>query len=64
MKKLLAMLLAVAVVLSMAACGNTKTPAGNAGDAGNAGTNTETPATYVDPFADVAGDYDELSMAV
>ena len=59
MKKLLAMLLAVAVVLSMAACGNTKTESGANTD--NAGTGT---TTYVDPFASVAGDYDELSMAV
>ncbi len=68
MKKLFAMLLAVAMVLSMAACG-TETPANNGGTstnpsnpAGNEDPNA--PAVYVDPFADVADDYDELSQAV
>ena len=53
MKKLLALLLAVAMVASLAACG------GN----GNT-TPTNAPVAYVDPYADLAEDYDALSQAV
>ena len=64
MKKLLAMLLAVVMVISMAACGGT-TPAGTtAGTVGNAGETTGAPAVYVDPYADVRDDYDALSEAI
>ena len=54
MKKILAMLLAVVMVLSLAACN--QTPAGN---------ETQAPAvdSFKDPYADIA-DYDELSRAV
>ena len=66
MKKLLAMLLAVVLFLSMAACGST-TPAGTTAAAGTAGTGAApvTPGvdSFVDPYADIA-DYDELSAAV
>ena len=62
MKKFLAMLLAVIMVLSMAACGaKNETPAPTAAPAAPA---TEAGVVYVDPFADVADDYDELSRAV
>ena len=57
MKKILAMLLAVVMVLSLAACNNTP--------ATNAGNETQAPAvdSFKDPYADIA-DYDELSRAV
>ena len=64
MKKILAMLLAVAVVLSMVACGSTTTPSTEA--ATSAAT---TPAAegesveYVSPYAGIE-DYDELSEAI
>ncbi len=62
MKKFLAMLLAVSMILSMAACGNkTETPSAPAAAETQAAAAA---ATYVDPFADVADDYDELSQAV
>ena len=64
MKKLFALLLAVVMVISMAACGST-TPAGTTA-AANAGTGAQvTPGvdSFVDPYADIA-DYDELSAAV
>ena len=54
MKKFLAALLALAMVLSMAACGAKTESAAPA----------VSEAAYVDPFADVAEDYDELSQAV
>ena len=59
MKKLFAMLLIAAMVLSMAACSST-TPAGTtaAGGAQAAGVDT-----FKDPYADIT-DYDELSAAV
>ena len=62
--KFLSLMLVLAMVLSMAACGGkaeapaeTKAPAA-------AETEAAAPAVYVDPFADVADDYDELSQAV
>ena len=74
MKKLLAMLLALAMVLSMVACGaKTEAPAADATTAttGDTATGTTTgndttaePVVYTDPFADLADDYDELSQAV
>ncbi len=64
MKKFLAMLLALSMILSMAACGNkTEAPATTAA-AEVAETQAAVAAEYVDPFADVADDYDELSQAV
>jgi len=60
MKKLLAMLLAVVMVLSMAACGSAN-PAGTTAAAG--GAQTAGGDTFKDPYADIA-DYDELSAAV
>ena len=60
MKKFLAMLLALIMVMSMAACGaKTETPAPTAAPA----TEPAGPV-YVDPYADVADDYDALSEAV
>ncbi|MBE6975777.1 MAG: peptide ABC transporter substrate-binding protein [Ruminococcaceae bacterium] len=53
MKKFLALMLAVVMVMSMAAC------AGGTQQAGN----TPNTVTYVDPFKDIT-DYDELSQAV
>ena len=62
MKKFLAMLLALIMVLSMAACGaKNETPAPTAAPVVEA---TEAPVVYVDPYADVADDYDALSEAV
>ena len=60
MKKFLAMLLALIMVLSMAACGAGNTPAPTAAPAATEAGK----ATYVDPFADIADDYDALSSAV
>ena len=65
MKKILAMLLAVAMVLSMAACGSTTTPSTEAAPTSAA----TTPAAegesveYVSPYAGIE-DYDELSEAI
>ena len=64
MKKLLAMLLAVVMVISMAACGGT-TPEGTTAAAGTtAGTEATVPAEYTNPYADLAEDYDALSAAI
>ena len=64
MKKLLAMLLAVVMVISMAACGST-TPEGTTAAAGTtAGTEATVPAEYTNPYADLAEDYDALSAAI
>jgi len=63
MKKFLAMLLALTMVLSLAACGaKNETPAPT--EAPAAAPAATEPVGYVDPFADVADDYDELSAAV
>ena len=59
MKKLLAMLLAAVMVLSMAACGS----ANPAGTTAAGGAQTAGGDTFKDPYADIA-DYDELSAAV
>ena len=67
MKKLLAMLLALCMVLSMAACSESEaegTKGTAAATEGSVAATDGAPATYADPFADVAGDYDALSMAV
>lgn len=48
MKKILTLILALCMAVSMAACGGSETPAGNTGDtgdAGNAGVSTDTPNT-------------------
>ena len=64
MKKFLALLLAVTMVLSMAACGAKEdTPATAVTEADI----TEAPAAvgeYVDPYADLADDYDAKSAAI
>ena len=62
--KFLSLMLVLAMVLSMAACGGK--PAAPAETQAPAAAETEAaaPAVYVDPFADVADDYDELSQAV
>ena len=64
MKKILAMLLVVAMVLSMVACGSKNTPSSEATtpvatDATVAGE----PVEYVSPYAGIE-DYDELSEAI
>ena len=69
MKKILALVLALAMVLSMVACGAKEEAAAPAAtDAAPAATEAapeaETPAEYVDPFAEYADDYDALSQAV
>ena len=53
MKKLIAMILVLAMAVAMVACGNTATKP----------TEPAKPVEYVDPFKDIA-DYDELSAAV
>ena len=63
--KFLSLLLVLAMVLSMAACGGkTEAPAAETEAPVAAETEAAAPAVYVDPFADVADDYDELSQAV
>ncbi len=66
MKKFLAMLLALSMVLSMAACGaKTDAPAATEAPATEAPVATEAaPAVYVDPYADLREDYDALSTAI
>ncbi len=62
--KFLSLMLVLAMVLSMAACGGkAEAPAESEAPAA-AVTEAAAPAVYVDPFADVADDYDELSQAV
>ncbi len=62
--KFLSLLLVLAMMLSLVACGGkTEAPAATEAPA-DAGTEAAAPAAYVDPFADVADDYDELSQAV
>ena len=63
MKKLFALLLAVAMVVSMAACGST-TPENTTAAGGNATNGTGAPGEYVNPYADLAEDYDALSEAI
>ena len=63
MKKIIAMLLALTMVLGLAACGGSE-PAPAATEAPAAPAATEAPKVYVDPYADVADDYDALSEAV
>ena len=63
MKKFLAMLLALIMVLSMAACGNSNSP--EATDAPAAPTDGAAEVVeWVDPFADLAEDYDAQSEAI
>jgi len=80
MKKILALLLAVAMVLSMVACGSkeTTTPAPSTSEEKTEQTTTpeasekeeapaeetEGPVEYVDPYADLADDYDAQSEAI
>ena len=69
MKKFLAMLLALSMILSLAACGGNDAPAATPTDApeapvADAPAAPEAPAVYVDPYADIADDYDALSEAV
>ena len=63
MKKLFALLLAVAMVVSMAACSST-TPENTTAAGGNATNGTGAPGEYVNPYADLAEDYDALSEAI
>ena len=66
MKKIIAMLLALAMVLGLAACGGSTStaPAATEAPAAPAVEATEAPKVYVDPYADVADDYDALSEAI
>ena len=57
--KILSLVLVLAMVLSMAACGGSSEPA-----EAPAAAATEAAVTYVDPYADIADDYDELSQAI
>ena len=58
--KFLSLMLVLAMVLSLVACGGNSAPAATEAPAV---AETEA-AVYVDPFADVTDDYDELSQAV
>ena len=58
--KFLSLMLVLAMVLSLVACGGSSAPAATEAPAAA----TEAAVAYVDPFADVADDYDELSQAV
>ena len=63
--KFLSLMLVLAMVLSMAACGaKTEAPAATQAPAAVATEAAAAPAAYVDPYADIADDYDELSQAV
>lgn len=68
MKKIFALLLAVVMVLSMAACagsgdtGSTTAPSGD--NSTTAPGNTGDPVKYVYPYADLLEDYDALSQAI
>ena len=65
MKKILALLLAMVMVLSMAACtGGTPTTPTDATEATGETTGTNEPVVYVDPYADLAEDYDAQSAAI
>ncbi|MBQ3090496.1 MAG: peptide ABC transporter substrate-binding protein [Oscillospiraceae bacterium] len=68
MKKILALLLALAMMLSLVACGGTDAPAEEPAEE-PAATDEETPAAseaveYVDPYADLAEDYTAQSEAI
>lgn len=64
--KIMSMLLVLSMVLGLAACGaKPETPATTASsDATTSAPAETTSGEYVDPFADLADDYDELSQAV
>ena len=66
MKKLLALLLAVVMVLALVACGETpvepETP--DTPDTTDATVNNDEPVVYTNPYADLAEDYDALSEAI
>ena len=64
MKKILAMLLVVAMVLSMAACGSDTTPSTEATTAPVESTAAGESVEYVYPYADLLDNYDELSSAI
>ncbi len=59
--KFLSLMLVLAMMLSLVACGAKSEPAATEAPAAAA---TEAAATYVDPYADLADDYDELSQAI
>lgn len=61
--KIVSLLLALVMVLSLAACG-TKTTEPATTTAGVAATEATAAAEYVDPYADVRDDYDALSEAI
>ncbi len=62
--KIMSLVLALAMMLSMVACGGSSAPATEA-PATEAPVATEAPAAvYVDPYADVREDYDALSEAI
>ena len=63
--KFLSLMLVLAMMLSLVACGGetAEEPAATQAPVA-AETEAAAPAVYVDPFADVADDYDELSQAV
>ena len=64
--KIMSMLLVLSMVLGLAACGaKPETPATTASSDATTSAPAETASgEYVDPFADLADDYDELSQAV
>ena len=63
--KILSALMVLVIVLSMVACGgNSNATEPTAGTEGTQPAGTNPAAVYVDPYADLADDYDELSQAV
>ena len=61
--KIVSLLLALVMVLSLAACGG-KTTATPSTGAPVATTEATPAAEYVDPYADIRDDYDALSVAI
>ena len=65
-KKIVCLVSAMAMVFGMAACGNKKAPADTTAAAGTdvASTDATAPSGYVDPYAELAEDYDAKSEAI
>ena len=62
--KIVSLLLALVMVLSLAACGSKTTTETSSTSAPVAATEATAAAEYVDPYADIRDDYDALSEAI
>ncbi len=62
--KFLSLMLVLAMMLSLVACGGSSEKPADTQAPAAAETEAAAPAVYVDPFADIADDYDEVSQAV